>query len=67
MICFYTILTKSNKIELNLDQLDFVDEKISIKAIDYYYTNSIARSSKVMSECRQISKSFLFTGVEKAS
>jgi len=46
---------------------DFVDEKISLKPIDYYYSNAIARSSKVMSECRQISKKFLFTGIEKAS
>ena len=38
-----------------------------IKPVDYYYTNPIARSSKVMSECRQISKKFLFTGIEKAS
>ena len=48
-------------------KIDFVDEDISIKHIDYYYTNPIARSSKVMSECRQISKKFLFTGIEKAS
>jgi len=47
--------------------VDFIDENISVKLIDYYYTNSIARSSKVMSECRQISKRFLFTGIEKAS
>ena len=46
---------------------DFVDENIFIKPIDYYYTNSIARSSKIMSECRQLSKNFLFTGIEKAS
>ncbi len=48
-------------------KIDFVEEKIAIKPIDYYYTNSIARSSKIMSECRQISKKFLFTGIEKAS
>ena len=48
-------------------EVDFVDETISVKPIDYYYTNSIARSSKVMSECRQISKRFLFTGIEKAN
>ena len=47
--------------------IDFVEGKISVKPIDYYYTNPIARSSKVMSECRQISKNFLFTGTEKAS
>ncbi len=47
--------------------INFVDDNISIKPIDYYYTNSIARSSKVMNECRKISKKFLFTGIEKAS
>ena len=47
--------------------MNFLDENILIKPIDYYYTNPIARSSKVMSECRQISKKFLFTGIEKAS
>ena len=50
-----------------LMKLIFIEENISVKSIDYYYTNSIARSSKVMSECRQISKRFLFTGIEKAS
>ena len=56
----------NNKAE-NKNTVDFVDDTILIKPIDYYYTNPIARSSKVMSECRQISKSFLFTGIEKAS
>ncbi len=46
---------------------EFIEENVSIKPIDYYYTNSIARSSKVMSECRKIQKNFLFTGIEKAS
>jgi len=50
-----------------IKEISFLEENISIKPIDYYYTNSIARSSKVMSECRQISKKLLFTGVEKAS
>jgi len=50
-----------------INKVDFVEENILIKPIDYYYTNPIARSSKVMSECRQISKKFLFTGIEKAS
>ena len=49
------------------DKTDFVNADILVKAVDYYYTNSIARSSKVMSECRQITKKFLYTGIEKAS
>jgi len=47
--------------------IDFVQKDISIKSIDYYFTNPIARSSKTMSECRKISKNFLFTGIDKAS
>ena len=48
-------------------QIDFVEEDILLKPIDYYYTNPIARSSKVMNECKQISKKFIFKGIEKAS
>ena len=40
---------------------------MTIKSIDYYHSNVIARASKVMNECKQISKKFLFTGIEKAS
>jgi len=46
---------------------NFIRGDILIKDIDYYHTNPIARSSKVMNECRQIKKSFLSTGIEKAS
>ena len=61
-------IQEKNKKKISVtNKADFIDEDISIKPIDYYYTNSIARSSKVMSECRQISKKFLFTGIEKAS
>jgi len=59
-----------SKIKNNFNKnskVNFVEENISIKPIDYYYTNSIARASKVMSECRKIPKKFLFTGIEKAS
>lgn len=31
---------------------EFVNEKISVNEIDYYYSNVIARASKTMSECR---------------
>ena len=45
----------------------FEEENIIIKNLDYYFTNSIARSSKVMNECRQIKKKLNFIGIEKAS
>ncbi|MDA8771423.1 hypothetical protein N9M60_01250, partial [Candidatus Pelagibacter bacterium] len=43
--------TQSSNIESN-----FVSEEIYVRELDYYYTNSISRSSKTMSECRQIHK-----------
>ena len=49
------------------NKIDFIKENIIVHPIDYYYTNSIARSSKVMSECRNISKKLLFTGIEKTN
>ena len=48
-------------------KVDFVEKNILIKPVDYYYTNPITRASKVMSECREVSKSFTFNGIEKAS
>ena len=45
----YLVLKKQiKKISTN-----FVNEKINIKELDYFYTNSISRASKTMSECRQ--------------
>jgi NADH-quinone oxidoreductase subunit G len=41
---------------------DFNNEEIVIKKLDYYYTNSISRASKTMSECRQINEQSLKTG-----
>ncbi len=40
----------------------FIDEEITINPLDYYYSNSISRASKTMSECRQISKKVKKTG-----
>ena len=37
-------------------QTNFISEDVSVRELDYYYTNSISRSSKTMSECQQISK-----------
>ena len=33
---------------------EFFNEKILINEIDYYFTNSIARASKTMSDCRNV-------------
>ncbi|MDA7606784.1 NADH-quinone oxidoreductase subunit NuoG [Pelagibacteraceae bacterium] len=49
------LLPKKNKTIKTKTLLELASEKINIKDIDYYFTNSIARSSKVMSDCRNIS------------
>tara|TARA_Y100000590_G_scaffold378163_1_gene444917 strand:+ start:4811 stop:6850 length:2040 start_codon:yes stop_codon:yes gene_type:complete len=66
------LINKEIEIKINhkinkIQTANFIEKNILIKPIDYYYTNYIARSSKVMNECRKISKKFLFTGIEKAS
>jgi len=43
---------------------NFISEKILIKKLDYFYTNSISRASKTMSECRQINQSSKKTGTD---
>ena len=58
---------KNSDLKKTKNEIKFLEEDILIKPLDYYYSNPIARSSKVMSDCRQISKKLLFTGIEKAS
>ena len=41
---------------------EFISEEISIKDLDYYFSNAISRSSKTMSECRQIRQKLKKTG-----
>ena len=61
------IHSKVNTNTYKLNKVDFINENILITPIDYYYTNVISRASKVMGECRNISKKYLFNGIEKAS
>jgi len=44
-----TSISKSKSIPTN-----YKNENIIIKEIDYYFSNSIARSSKTMSDCRSV-------------
>ena len=41
---------------------EFISETVNIKNLDYFYTNSISRASKTMSECRQIKQKLRKTG-----
>jgi len=55
-------LTK-NKLNISKKkQFDFIHEKIEIKKIDYYFSNSIARASKTMSDCRAIASKQMKNG-----
>ena len=47
-----------NKISIN----NFISEDVIIKKLDYFYSNSISRASKTMSECRQINQNSKKTG-----
>ena len=53
-----------NKVSSNISNSSFIDEKIEIQNIDYYYSNSIARSSKTMFECRNQKINVKSTGTE---
>ncbi len=48
--------------EIKNSSADFFSETVSIKKLDYFYTNSISRASKTMSECRQIKQNLKKTG-----
>ena len=43
---------------------EFISESVNIKNLDYFYTNSISRASKTMSECRQIKQNSKKTGTD---
>ena len=42
----------------------FQSEEIKIKNLDYYFSNSISRASKTMSDCRQINNNQKKTGTD---
>ncbi len=62
--------TKINELPLYKDSenkkitTNFLSEEIIINELDYFYTNSISRASKTMSECRQINQSPKKTGTD---
>ena len=55
-------LPKKDLIKKDEIKADFISEEIVTRELDYYYTNSISRSSKTMSECRQIRQKTLKDG-----
>ena len=57
-------LPSFKEITVNKKTHTFVNEKVVIKEMDYFFTNSISRSSKTMSECRQIKQNSKKTGTD---
>ena len=55
-------LPKKDKQFNNKINFDFFDEQILINKIDYYYSNSISRASKTMSDCRSARQQINKTG-----
>jgi len=47
-------LPEKKKLVIAKTLLEATSEKINIKHIDYYFSNSIARASKTMSDCRNV-------------
>jgi len=59
----YLKINKKNDL-FKVDDFEFFDEKIKVEDIDYYHSNSIARASKTMNECKNIKLNFKKTGTE---
>ena len=57
-------------LDLNKDKIievpiyEFINEKIYVDDLDYYYSNSIARASKTMSDCKKSSSNLKKTGTD---
>ena len=52
------------KNDFQITNYEFFDEKITVDEIDYYHSNSIARASKTMNECKNIRVNLKKTGTE---
>ncbi len=48
----FDLLPKKTIQDLKFETVSFINEPIYVNEIDYYFSNSIARSSKTMSDCR---------------
>ena len=60
----YLKLNNNEKNTNNVDAFEFINEKIILNEIDYYYSNVIARSSKTMTTCRNEKIKLKETGTE---
>ena len=56
-------LNKKNDFK-KFNEIEFIDEKINIDVLDYYYSNAISRASKTMTDCRNEKMNIKKTGTE---
>ena len=47
--------------------LSFINESIFVDDLDYYHTNTIARASKTMNECRVVAKHNALTHINETN
>ena len=59
----YLNLYKDKK-DFDIPEYKFIEEKIHVDDIDYYHSNSIARASKTMAECKNLLKNIKKTGTD---
>ena len=59
----YLNLYKDKK-DFDIPEYKFIEEKIYVDDIDYYHSNSIARASKTMTECKNLLKNIKKTGTD---
>ena len=59
----YINLNSKNR-NYDIQNYAYFDEKLDVDVIDYYHSNSIARASKTMNDCKNIRVNFKKNGTE---
>ena len=57
-------LPKFKSDENKIVPTEFFSEEVKVKNLNYYFSNSISRASKTMSECRQARQTLKKTGTD---
>ena len=60
----FNYLKTARKEEFISTDYNFIDEKINLENIDYYFSNVIAKNSKTMTECRSLRSNLKKTGTD---
>ena len=60
----FSYLKTTRREEFISTDYNFIDEKINLENIDYYFSNVISKNSKTMSECRSLRSNLKKTGTD---